>query len=430
MNANFNPIASLRRSLVQALRRVLIRRHMLPILTVFAGALAGQAAEAQETVYIGGQGTPGVTINLDAIYDGPGRSSVAPIPSLQPELAEHLGDRRLRIPNLHLAPATRQITLRPPSSAAMQPVAPRPAPAKAKRAQAAATAPAATAPAAKMPAVTVPKVTRSTLARPTVPPAPPAPNDLAVAKQAPAQLSRLSPPPPPPQAMVTKTPPPPPAMPAPVEAPKAMAPEAPAPKTVAPKTVAPNIAAPKAPAAKMELPKAPRPETVTRMKPTAKISAPLPPPPPPLPVAPKMDKGTGVKEAGRETAEAPAMRRPEAPAAKDQQRLASLAPTDDDLVQIRFRPGSSVLSEEDENRLKAMVAKVVPTESRLQLKAYAEGRGNDTSKARRLSLSRALAVRSFLIENGLRSTRIDVRALGIARDGGAPDRVDIIRLEH
>lgn len=76
-----------------------------------------------------------------------------------------------------------------------------------------------------------------------------------------------------------------------------------------------------------------------------------------------------------------------------------------------------------------MAEKVAPTEARLQLKAYASGKGNDTSKARRLSLSRALAVRSFLIENGLRSTRIDVRALGIARDGGAPDRVDIVLLE-
>lgn len=75
-----------------------------------------------------------------------------------------------------------------------------------------------------------------------------------------------------------------------------------------------------------------------------------------------------------------------------------------------------------------MAEKVAPTESRLQLKAYAEGTGSDTSKARRLSLSRALAVRSFLIENGLRSTRIDVRALGIARDGGVPDRVDIVLL--
>ena len=50
--------------------------------------------------------------------------------------------------------------------------------------------------------------------------------------------------------------------------------------------------------------------------------------------------------------------------------------------------------------------------ARLQLLAYAAGAENESSKARRLSLSRALAVRSYLIAEGVRSTRIDVRALG------------------
>lgn len=99
------------------------------------------------------------------------------------------------------------------------------------------------------------------------------------------------------------------------------------------------------------------------------------------------------------------------------------------MLEVRFRSGSSVLTRDDERRLKVVVQSLASTETRLQLKAYAEATGNDTSKARRLSLSRALAVRSFLIENGLRSTRIDVRALGIARDGGAPDRVDIVKMD-
>lgn len=98
------------------------------------------------------------------------------------------------------------------------------------------------------------------------------------------------------------------------------------------------------------------------------------------------------------------------------------------MLQIRFRTGSSVLTRDDESRLKKIAKQIEAGGTRLQLKAYAEGTGKDTSKARRLSLSRALAVRSFLIENGLRSTRIDVRALGIARDGGLPDRVDIVML--
>ena len=110
-------------------------------------------------------------------------------------------------------------------------------------------------------------------------------------------------------------------------------------------------------------------------------------------------------------------------------QMATLTPAGDNSLEGRFRSGSSVLTRDDERRLKVMVQSLDPTGTRLQLKAYAEATGNNTSKARRLSLSRALAVRSFLIENGLRSTRIDVRALGIARDGGAPDRVDIVTMD-
>ena len=63
---------------------------------------------------------------------------------------------------------------------------------------------------------------------------------------------------------------------------------------------------------------------------------------------------------------------------------------------------------------------------RLQLLAYSGGGSQTPSQARRLSLSRALAVRSQLIKQGIRSTRIDVRALGNKSKGGPPDRVDIV----
>ncbi len=66
---------------------------------------------------------------------------------------------------------------------------------------------------------------------------------------------------------------------------------------------------------------------------------------------------------------------------------------------------------------------------RVQLMAYAGGEGLLTSKVRRISLSRALAVRSFLIEKGIRSTQIDVRALGNKTIEKPVNRVDI-NLEH
>lgn len=65
------------------------------------------------------------------------------------------------------------------------------------------------------------------------------------------------------------------------------------------------------------------------------------------------------------------------------------------------------------------------TEFRLQLLAYAGGKDLSTSKARRMSLSRALSVRSFLIDNGIRSTQIDVRALGNKTTEKPINRVDV-----
>ena len=67
---------------------------------------------------------------------------------------------------------------------------------------------------------------------------------------------------------------------------------------------------------------------------------------------------------------------------------------------------------------------------RVQLLAYTEGTSETASQARRLSLSRALAVRSFLINQGVRSTRMDVRALGNKAEIGPSDRVDAVLVER
>src|SRR6185312_5860029 len=60
----------------------------------------------------------------------------------------------------------------------------------------------------------------------------------------------------------------------------------------------------------------------------------------------------------------------------------------------------------------------------VQLEAFG-GKANDkSSDARRLSLKRALIIRQLLIDDGIPSERIVVRAMGGA-PSGAPDRVDI-----
>jgi outer membrane protein OmpA-like peptidoglycan-associated protein len=96
------------------------------------------------------------------------------------------------------------------------------------------------------------------------------------------------------------------------------------------------------------------------------------------------------------------------------------------LATIPFAAGSPDLNDQG----KATLATVLDTlksdaTARLQIQAFASGGDDQGGQARRLSLSRALAVRGQLIEQGIAATRMDVRALGRTNDG-PPDRVDIL----
>ena len=63
---------------------------------------------------------------------------------------------------------------------------------------------------------------------------------------------------------------------------------------------------------------------------------------------------------------------------------------------------------------------------RVTLIAYAAAVGDQVSTARRISLSRALSVRAYLIDAGVNNLRINVQAEGDKNPGGDPDRVDLI----
>ncbi len=63
---------------------------------------------------------------------------------------------------------------------------------------------------------------------------------------------------------------------------------------------------------------------------------------------------------------------------------------------------------------------------RLQLRAYAQSDDGGQSSARRMSLSRGLMVRSYLIDKGIKPVRLDVRAMGTESDSGPIDRVDLV----
>ena len=190
-------------------------------------------------------------------------------------------------------------------------------------------------------------------------------------------------------------------------------PAVPAPSPAPPK---PAIAAESAPEALPAPKPAPR-DPVARKK--------APPPPPPVAAAPSP---APPKPASSKPA--PAKAAPEIMPAPRQTAVVAPAPKSwgkGSTLRIAFDGGSAKLPDEAKADLEAL-ARALAEDSRLrlQVKAYAAGTKDSTSRARRLSLSRALSVRSYLIGQGLRSTRIDVRALGDKAEGGPADRADLL----
>jgi len=172
----------------------------------------------------------------------------------------------------------------------------------------------------------------------------------------------------------------------------------------------PRVTAPAVP--KVALP----PPPMVAAVPKAPV-APPPPPAPPAPPAPPVAAPATPPATGAAAASAALTSRP-AP-------TGALKPGQQ--FRLGFDSGSAAISDGTETQLEGLAKSMKQDGNlRLQLLAYAGGGAQTPSQARRLSLSRALAVRSKLIEKGIRSTRIDVRALGNKSEGGPPDRVDII----
>lgn len=166
------------------------------------------------------------------------------------------------------------------------------------------------------------------------------------------------------------------------------------------------------------------------------------------------DSAVALKDTAQDTAQAIPMPPPAAPQAEASNALimplppkaeaqaeaagdvaslpsASQTLSDGDSLRIVFDADSSKLPKLARDSLLDMSTKMSGSETlRLQLLAYAGDANTSASAARRLSLSRALAVRSFLIENGVRSTRIDVRALGNKSSDAVSERVDITVIER
>lgn len=204
-------------------------------------------------------------------------------------------------------------------------------------------------------------------------------------------------------ARVTAATPPPAPAPTPAPAPQPAVVQAPSPAPVTPPAPAATPTPPPAPAAP--------PATASVPPPPAIPAAPqvAPPPPPAAPAA---------------TDPAPASAPPPPPT---QTASRGTPPEDGDETRVLFEPGSANLSDAAKASLNTLASQLkADSEVRVQLQAYAAGTDESAPDARRLSLSRALKVRSHLIDQGVRSTRMDVRALGVKAEGGPSDRVDAV----
>jgi len=188
--------------------------------------------------------------------------------------------------------------------------------------------------------------------------------------------------------------------------------------SAAPVPSAPPAAAPKPPVAQK-----PAPAVVAPASPPTPAPAAATPPAPQVPAAPKV---TAPAPPPAPTATAAAEKTPPPPPAPTQTASRPSASSGDE-TRIIFDAGSANLNDAAKSELDALATQLKnDTGIRVQLQAYAAGTDETAPDARRLSLSRALKVRSHLIDQGVRSTRMDVRALGVKAEGGPADRVDAV----
>ena len=98
--------------------------------------------------------------------------------------------------------------------------------------------------------------------------------------------------------------------------------------------------------------------------------------------------------------------------------------TDPAAVSIPFAHAAENIDSVGQASIDKALPALEAVNNRITLTAFADGKNLTARESRRLSLARALAVRDYLASKGISSSRVDVRALGVAPDG-LPDRVDL-----
>jgi len=166
------------------------------------------------------------------------------------------------------------------------------------------------------------------------------------------------------------------------------------------------------------------PATASRTEPPAASPAAPVTPPAPAPAIPEAVPETAAINPIAPAEPPPGSPPPPPPPVSDTSPTKA-APTTAGL-RLTFAPGLSDLSPDSAASIKELTAAAPPGDAAtFTVQAYAPGTADDPSTARRVSLSRAMAVRSALVADGVPSARIFVRALGAQYGDGPPDRVDV-----
>ncbi len=168
---------------------------------------------------------------------------------------------------------------------------------------------------------------------------------------------------------------------------------------------------------------APRPTQTAKVAPTpaptAPVSAVAPPSLAPTTQAPSLATAPAV------SASAPTQTAALPPSVANPPAAVAIPPAS--ALSLVFDSAASALPEAADGLVDGVLKRLRASDTaRLQLRSYASGTAETAREARQLSLARALSLRERLTAFGVRSSRIDVRALGIDNlGGGSADRIDV-----